>query len=46
MILQTLPLLLAALFSCNAEHTSNWAVLVSTSRFWFNYRHVANVLSA
>ncbi|KAF2020757.1 hypothetical protein BU24DRAFT_487309 [Aaosphaeria arxii CBS 175.79] len=27
------------------EHTSNWAVLVSTSRFWFNYRHLANVLS-
>ena len=28
-----------------AVHTSNWAVLVSTSRFWFNYRHLANVLS-
>lgn len=28
-----------------AEHTSNWALLVSTSRFWFNYRHLANVLS-
>ena len=28
-----------------AAHTSNWAVLVSTSRFWFNYRHLANVLS-
>lgn len=28
-----------------AEHTNNWAVLVSTSRFWFNYRHMANVLS-
>lgn len=26
-------------------HTNNWAVLVSTSRFWFNYRHMANVLS-
>ena len=26
-------------------HTSNWAVLVATSRFWFNYRHLANVLS-
>lgn len=26
-------------------HTSNWAVLVSTSRFWFNYRHLANTLS-
>lgn len=31
--------------SALAEHTSNWAVLVSTSRFWFNYRHLANVLS-
>jgi phosphatidylinositol glycan class K len=31
------------LISC--EHTSNWAVLVATSRFWFNYRHLANVLS-
>ncbi|KAL1978297.1 hypothetical protein VTN31DRAFT_1156 [Thermomyces dupontii] len=29
----------------HGEHTSNWAVLVSTSRFWFNYRHMANVLS-
>ena len=28
-----------------AGHTNNWAVLVDTSRFWFNYRHVANVLS-
>ncbi|ESN94937.1 hypothetical protein HELRODRAFT_115063 [Helobdella robusta] len=26
-------------------HTNNWAVLVDTSRFWFNYRHIANVLS-
>lgn len=37
--LHILPLLTAA------THTSNWAVLVSTSRFWFNYRHLANVLS-
>lgn len=29
----------------SANHTSNWAVLVSTSRFWFNYRHLANTLS-
>ncbi|KAI4220666.1 MAG: hypothetical protein L6R36_007455 [Xanthoria steineri] len=29
----------------STQHTSNWAVLVSTSRFWFNYRHLANVLS-
>ncbi|KAI4601122.1 glycosylphosphatidylinositol anchor biosynthesis [Pestalotiopsis sp. 9143b] len=42
-----LPLLLASslLAPVSAEHTSNWAVLVGTSRFWFNYRHLANVLS-
>ena len=28
-----------------AAHTNNWAVLVSTSRFWFNYRHLSNTLS-
>ncbi|XP_002166023.1 GPI-anchor transamidase [Hydra vulgaris] len=27
------------------NHTNNWAVLVCTSRYWFNYRHVANALS-
>ena len=37
--------LLALPFLTTATHTSNWAVLVSTSRFWFNYRHLANVLS-
>ncbi|KAF2480309.1 peptidase C13 family-domain-containing protein [Neohortaea acidophila] len=44
-----LPSALLALLSLPlltpATHTSNWAVLVSTSRFWFNYRHLANVLS-
>ncbi|KAL9016954.1 MAG: hypothetical protein Q9185_005693 [Variospora sp. 1 TL-2023] len=42
-----LALLLSSLSSATptAHHTSNWAVLVSTSRFWFNYRHLANVLS-
>ncbi|KAK4134022.1 hypothetical protein BT67DRAFT_434180 [Trichocladium antarcticum] len=45
-----LPALLAAALVApamvvEAEHTSNWAVLVCTSRFWFNYRHLANVLS-
>src|SRR3989338_8300806 len=28
-----------------SSHTNNYAVLVCTSRFWFNYRHVANTLS-
>ena len=27
------------------QHTDNWAVLICTSRFWFNYRHVANTLA-
>lgn len=26
-------------------HTNNWAVLVCASRYWFNYRHIANTLS-
>ncbi|XP_054278897.1 putative GPI-anchor transamidase [Macrosteles quadrilineatus] len=34
-----------SIFVCKSAHTNNWAVLVDTSRFWFNYRHVANVLS-
>jgi len=38
------PLALAEEFF-QSGHTNNWAVLVCTSRFWFNYRHVANVLS-
>lgn len=24
---------------------NNWAILVSTSKYWYNYRHTANVLS-
>ncbi|KAF2397479.1 hypothetical protein EJ06DRAFT_566375 [Trichodelitschia bisporula] len=44
-MLLRLVLLLTAVAAVAAEHTSNWAVLVSTSRFWFNYRHMANVLS-
>jgi len=31
-------------FYTSSDHTNNWAVLVSTSRFWFNYRHMSNVL--
>ncbi|VDP18463.1 unnamed protein product [Echinostoma caproni] len=34
------------MYACvDARHTSNWAVLVDTSRFWFNYRHLSNVLA-
>ncbi|KAH6559792.1 hypothetical protein BASA50_000095 [Batrachochytrium salamandrivorans] len=32
-------------FFSTSGHTNNWAVLVCTSRFWFNYRHIANTLS-
>ncbi|KAI0322876.1 peptidase C13 family-domain-containing protein [Amylostereum chailletii] len=27
-----------------STHTNNWAVLVDASRYWFNYRHMANAL--
>ena len=42
-LLWALSLLLPSLV--HSAHTSNWAVLVSTSRFWFNYRHLSNTLS-
>ncbi|KAI8850628.1 peptidase C13 family-domain-containing protein [Chytridium lagenaria] len=32
-------------FFSKSGHTNNWAVLVCSSRFWFNYRHIANTLS-
>ncbi|KAF9478962.1 hypothetical protein BDN70DRAFT_879362 [Pholiota conissans] len=28
----------------SSTHTNNWAVLVCSSRYWFNYRHMANAL--
>ena len=31
--------------SSSKSHSNNWAVIVCTSRFWFNYRHVSNALS-
>ncbi|GAX20894.1 phosphatidylinositol glycan, class K [Fistulifera solaris] len=39
-----LHLLLLLVSSC-AQHTSNHAVIVSSSRYWFNYRHNANALT-
>src|SRR5271154_1490384 len=36
---------LSCILTALTAHTSNWAVLVSTSRFWFNYRHLSNTLS-
>uniref|UniRef100_A0A8R7UUF7 GPI-anchor transamidase n=1 Tax=Triticum urartu TaxID=4572 RepID=A0A8R7UUF7_TRIUA len=54
-LLKMLPLLVLLTFSSaaappaaaspSAVHNNNWAVLVCTSRFWFNYRHMANTLS-
>lgn len=32
-------------FFSQGGHTNNWAVLVCSSRFWLNYRHIANTLS-
>mmetsp|Transcript_29190 Transcript_29190/g.62871 ORF Transcript_29190/g.62871 Transcript_29190/m.62871 type:complete len:483 (+) Transcript_29190:56-1504(+) len=29
----------------HGNHTSNVAIIVSSSRYWFNYRHVTNALS-
>jgi len=31
--------------SATSVHDNNWAVIVSTSAFWFNYRHAGNALS-
>jgi len=35
----------AAKDDASGRHTNNWAVIVDTSIFWFNYRHIANTLS-
>jgi phosphatidylinositol glycan class K len=47
MLLLLLPLLLGLCGGSAAasNHTNNWAVIVDTSRFWFNYRHSANALA-
>jgi GPI-anchor transamidase subunit K len=45
MMLLSLVVLVVVAVCTTATHTSNWAVLVSTSRFWFNYRHLSNTLS-
>ncbi|PHJ20136.1 peptidase c13 family protein [Cystoisospora suis] len=33
------------LFSSAEDFRNNWAVIVNTSRYWYNYRHTANALS-
>ncbi|KDE03852.1 hypothetical protein MVLG_05674 [Microbotryum lychnidis-dioicae p1A1 Lamole] len=45
-LLLLLALLLSHLVLLHAApSTNNWAVLVCSSRFWFNYRHMANTLA-
>lgn len=46
-----LPYLLVAIIcqygGCSehpSSHTSNWAVLVATSKYWYNYRQVHHML--
>ncbi|KAL7069380.1 peptidase C13 family protein [Cryptosporidium serpentis] len=31
--------------SLSSNRNNNWGLIVSTSRYWFNYRHTANALS-
>jgi glycosylphosphatidylinositol transamidase (GPIT) subunit GPI8 len=31
--------------SFGSDHTNNWAVIVSTSKYWFNYRHNSDALT-
>ena len=40
-----LVLLPGAVAVAKAKHSSNWAVVVSTSRYWYNYRHASDALS-
>lgn len=37
-------LLLATPAACTEAEADNWAVIVSSSRYWLNYRHTANAL--
>ncbi|KIY69994.1 hypothetical protein CYLTODRAFT_348426 [Cylindrobasidium torrendii FP15055 ss-10] len=32
-------------FAGSSNHTNNWAVLISASKYWFNYRHMSNTLA-
>lgn len=29
---------------CTNEFSNNWAILIDTSAYWFNYRHASNIL--
>jgi phosphatidylinositol glycan class K len=43
-IIILVALLFTSALSTSSTHSDNWAVIVSTSRYWFNYRHAANAL--
>jgi GPI-anchor transamidase subunit K len=46
LLCRLLPFLVVAtaIDSTKPQHSSNYAVIVSTSRYWFNYRHNTNAL--
>ena len=48
LIVAILVFLLAMVQSANVQASQlscTWAVIVSSSRYWFNYRHTSNALS-
>jgi glycosylphosphatidylinositol transamidase (GPIT) subunit GPI8 len=45
MMLAFLVLLLSLTGGAHGDSSDTWAVIVCTSRFWFNYRHMANALA-
>lgn len=40
----TVAVILLFLSACEAAINNNWAVLIDTSAYWFNYRHASNIL--
>lgn len=44
LFLPRLSYLFVEVLAVPKRHTNNWAVIVDTSVFWFNYRHIANAL--
>ena len=45
LVLDTSAAAIPAASPAPSASTNTWVVLVSTSRYWFNYRHTANALS-
>jgi phosphatidylinositol glycan class K len=44
-VLLLLPIVPTARSSSSSPHQENYAVIVSSSRYWFNYRHTVNALT-